>query len=291
MDSVKCVFESKLSVTDIGKLNQIVGAVIPILHEQVLITPNDVGLYRFISPRTDYTKLKLSLKTMKLTVMRRLEGNQMILTRLQHGNVYSVRNTGPFNWEKGDRLTTIPPMFTVNHTSVIQFGNWELILPMVVPVEVSRDINVRNVVYTFLSTHKSFKEYESIYQDLHKISFRDVTIELPLNLDTRHINDVKNVCVALSMITNLTTGLVANYLSQLAMIETDSLIVKCQELLRSNNVINIDEPINPTQEYKKLYSLLNLMVQVGRSMQEEASFVVLDVTPDNKIATCMFLQK
>lgn len=291
MDTIKCVFETKLNVTDLGKLNKIVGAVIPVSRENVLINAGDLGLYSHISPRSDYTKLKLALKAMTPTILKSIQGNQLLLTKPIHGQLYSIKNTGPFTWEKGDRLAMIPPVFSIQHTSVIQLGNWELILPMLVPLEVAKDINIRNIITTLLTVDKGLKDHETLQQELQRIHFRDVTVELPTVFDSRYVNNVRNICVSLSMIVNLSSALISNYIENLSLLETDVILVKCKELLNETNINETRAATNPSEEYKKIATILNLIVQIANIINETSCFIVLDVTPDNKLATCMFLQQ
>ncbi|UEH20525.1 triplex capsid protein 2 [Elephant endotheliotropic herpesvirus 2] len=290
MNEVKCVFETKLSPGDVAKLNKIIGAVIPVTKCAPLISPIDVGLHRHVSHRTDYGKLHMALNMMYPTVLRKLEGNQMVMTPMQHGQVYTIRNTGPFSWEVGDRLAIIPPVFSIEHTTIMQTPSWDLMLPIVVPVQVAKEINIRNIVITLMSLNRPGRDAE-ISQEARRIRFRDVTIDIPTTLDTRQLNSVRNVCLALALITNVAPSLLQQYVPRLALAETDMLLVKCYDLLKKLDLPgdgNGGEPPNIPNEIQRMSGLLNLITYVNSIVTENSLFIVNDITPDNKMATCTF---
>ncbi|QOE74447.1 triplex capsid protein 2 [Elephant endotheliotropic herpesvirus 3A] len=297
MNEVKCVFETKLSIGDVAKLNKIPGAVIPVAQYAPLICPADVGLHKHVSYRTDYSKLHLALNSMFPTVFRKLEGNQMVLAPMRHGQIYTILNTGPFSWEKGDRLTWLPPMFSLEHTTVLHTPSWDLMLPIIVPVQVAREINIRNILLTLLSINRQAGRETETSQEIRRIRFREVTIDIPATLDTKQLNNVRNLCTALALVTNVTPGLLTDYVQRLSTVETDMIVVKSYELLSKIDTGNLgggpgnpnEDPINVSKELQKITGLLNLINYISSVINDNPMFIVTDITPDNKMATCTFM--
>ncbi|AFK83922.1 B85 [miniopterid betaherpesvirus 1] len=289
--TIFCTFEQKLSTTDVSHLAKLIGAVIPISHRHHLIGHSQTGLHSVIEKYKDYARIRRALRNMPLTVLRRVEGNQMILGVPVHGQSYTIKNTGPVNWEKGDTLVALPPLSSISKNSLLTVGNWDLVLPWIVPFELAEEINQRILLIALLSIDRSFDEVRAATVHLRNIKFREHTFTLPdMVTEENMLWDLKNVCISMSMVANLSTELTLTYVRKLALEDSSMLLVKCQELLgrRGENVPRRPDNLAPNEELAKLSALFVMIRQLLDIVSEQPLFLVCDISADNKSATCIF---
>lgn len=292
--TVFCTFEQKLTTTDVGKLSKLIGAVIPIPNRHHLVGSSQVGLHAIVSDKNrDYARIRNRMRNMTVTVLRRVEGNQMVLGLPVHGQCYSIKNTGPVLWEKGDLLTFLPPVFSSDQQSTLSIGNWSLVLPWIVPLPLATEINQRLLAMALLSLDRSFEEVRAATNQLRTIRYRDATFTLPeIVTDENVLIDLRNVCISMSMIANLSSDLTLTYVRKLALEDSTMLLMKCQEMLsrRDDRPFRHQRPENltPTEELTKLTALFVMMRQVVDVISEQPMFLVCDISPDDKSAICIF---
>lgn len=315
--TVFCTFEQRLSPSDIGKLARLIGAVIPIPNRHHLVGSTQVGLDAIISENKsrDYARLRTRMRDMTLTVLRKVEGNQMVLGIPVYGQCYTIKNTGPVIWEKGDMLTTLPPIFSgePSQAALISTGGWNLVLPWVVPMSLATEINQRMIMIALLSLDRSREEVRAATAQLRTLRYRDATITLPdVTISDTTLIDLKNVCISLSMITNLATDVTLAYVRKLALEDSNMLLMKCQEILSrrldasagsaassssSSSNPGSSEPsggrggnytITPTEELNKLTALFVMIRQIVDVISDQPAFLVCDLSPDDRSAVCIF---
>ncbi|AEV80781.1 capsid triplex subunit 2 [Aotine betaherpesvirus 1] len=299
--TVFCTFEHKLSVTDIAKLSRLVGAVVPIPQRHHLIKHHSLGLHQFVDKNRGYTRLRSLLRNMTLCMLRRVEGNQVVLNLMVHGQCYTVMNTGPVTWEKGDVLTVMPPLSgstagqpetPASSPFALKIGNWDLVLPWVIPMSLAAEINQRLLVMALFSLDRSYDEVRAATQQLRTITFRGVTFTIPEpTVDGHLLLDMKNACISMSMVANLASGLLTTYIRKLALEDSSMLLVKCQELLMRMDRERPEgrlQHVAPDEEVNRLSALFVMIRQLSDLIHEQALFTVCDVSPDNKTATCIF---
>lgn len=293
MDSIFCSFDQKLSLADISTLCKITNAVIPVPAHNHLIGNANLGLHHVLTNNKDYIQLKDALKTMVITILQKVEGNQLILKRPVIGKLYSIKNTGPFPWERGDTLTLLPPIFSQNQTRILSLGDWSLVLPIIVPTPVAYEINARLLCIALLSVHRNYGETKDVMNELRIVHYRDVTVTLPdVVNDQSSTASMKNACIAFSMIAALAPELVYTYIERLSLEDHSMLLIKCQELLtqRSRDGHNafVRDNQSVQEELKKIRSVLTMVNQIHALVSEKTSFLVCDVSADNKLASCIF---
>lgn len=302
--TVFCSFEHKLTPADVGKLAHLVGAVIPVPHRRHLISSAQLGLHQegpaggHGKQKRDYLTTRSLLRGMTVTVLRKVEGNQALLGIPVHGRTYTIRNPGPVHWEKGDRLVLLPPIPPTHGGTALSIGDWSLVLPLVVPQQLAVEINQRLLIIALLSLDRTAEETRAAVATLRVISFRGHSITLPDALTDGHmLLDMKNACIALSMIANLSSELVLGYVRRLALEDSSMLLTKCQEILTRREPARRGaggEPqraahgLSPTEEMSRLSALFVMLRQLADVVSEQVSFVVCDIAPDNKSATCIF---
>lgn len=285
-----CSFEHKLTATDLGKLAKIIGAVIPIPNRHHLISNSHTGLHTVIERHKDYARVRTALRAMVPTVLRDVQGNQMVLGVMSHGSIYTIRNTGPVIWEKGDTLVLMAPlMYHPKVNSCLSMAGWDLILPWIVPLPLATEITQRILVTAMLSLDRSYEEVRAATAQLRTIQFRDITFTIPeINVTDHMLLDLKNACISLSMVANLSTELVMTYVRKLALEDTSMLLIKCQELLGQRNVAARPTNLSPVDELKKLSALFVMLRQLTDIISETPIFTVCDVSADNQTAVCIF---
>lgn len=288
--TVFCTFEHKLTASDIGKLAKIIGAVIPIPHRNHLISNTQTGLYNVIERQKDYARIRSALRSMIPTVLRRVEGNQLLLGIPTYGQLYTIKNTGPVIWEKGDTLVLLPPITqNVQGNSFLSLGNWDLVLPWIVPQPLATEITQRILVIALLSIDRSFEEVRAATAQLRTIRFREATFTIPdVTVGENLMLDLKNVCISMSMIANLSTELVLTYVRKLALEDNSMLLVKCQELLGQRDHAKKTANLSPNDELAKLSAMFVMVRQLSDTITETPAFFVCDVSADNQSATCIF---
>ncbi|AGE11556.1 GP85 [Caviid betaherpesvirus 2] len=295
-----CTFEQKLSPSDMGKLARVIGAVIPIPQREHLISHSHIGLYKTIKSHRDFYKIRTTLRNMTLTVLRQVEGGQILLGVPVHGRLYTIRNTGPVQWEKGDTLVVYPPVTTtLQQNSIMSLPEWELVVPWIIPSSLAAEINQKLTVMGLLSLDRNYEDARAAIARLRQIQFRGTTFTLPdVVNDDNTLWDMKNICISMSMIANLATDLTLGYVRKLALEDRSMLLTKCQELLvrrvgdhhrpGENNPGRRGQLLAPEDEAAKMSTFLVMVRQVLELVMEEPAFIVCDVTPDNKSATCIF---
>nr|BAB40661.1 probable capsid protein [Suid betaherpesvirus 2] len=293
MENIICTFDQKLALSDVSKLCNAIGTVIPIPVSHHLINNKYIGLSQIFSTTKDYLQIKEALRKMNLTILRNVEGNQLILKKPTHGMQYLIKNTGPFPLEKGDTLCIIPPSSAPQTPKIMSLGHWELVLPLTVPSEVATEVNLRLICMGLLSAHKTLIDIRAAIEELRIIRYRDVTVTLPdVTNNDKLMFDIKNACIAFSMIMGLAPDIVYTYINQIALEDQSMLIIKCQELLskRLNIDVDYDRPNieNVNDEIKKLKTIFTMINQIHTIIEEKASFIICDVSPDNKQITCIF---
>lgn len=288
--TVFCTFEHKLTAADIGKLAKIVGAVIPIPHRHHLISNTYTGLHNVIEHQKEYARIRNVLRNMTPTILRRVEGNQLLLGIPIHGQLYTIKNTGPAIWEKGDTLVLLPPIIqNVKGNSFLSLGEWDLVLPWIVPLPLATEITQRILITALLSLDRSFEEVRAATAQLRVIHFRESTFTIPdVTVDENLMLDLKNACISLSMIANLSTDLVLAYVRKLALEDNSMLLVKCQELLGQKECTKRPSNLSPTDELMKLSALFVMIRQLLDIVTEQPAFTVCDVSADNQSAMCIF---
>lgn len=290
--TIFCTFEQRLATSDVGKLAKLSGAVIPVQTRHHLISNSQVGLHNVIEQRKDYARVRAALRNMTLTVLQRVEGNQMLLRVPVHGQSYTIHNTGPVNWEKGDVLVALPPIVRSSDQKIINLSNWDLVLPWIVPQPLACEINQRIVIAALLSLDRSFEEVRAATAQLRTVHFRDNTFVIPETaVEENLLLDLKNICVSLSMVSNLSTELTLAYVRKLALEDNSMLLVKCQEILgrrQANGAGRRPHNLAPDEELSKLSALFVMIRQLSDVITEQSAFLVCDISPDNKSATCLF---
>nr|AMJ53944.1 capsid triplex subunit 2 [Human betaherpesvirus 5] len=298
--NIFCTFDHKLSIADVGKLTKLVAAVVPIPQRLHLIKHYQLGLHQFVDHTRGYVRLRGLLRNMTLTLMRRVEGNQIILHVPTHGLLYTVLNTGPVTWEKGDALCVLPPLFhgPLARENLLTLGQWELVLPWIVPMPLALEINQRLLIMGLFSLDRSYEEVKAAVQQLQTITFRDATFTIPDPVIDQHLLiDMKTACLSMSMVANLASELTMTYVRKLALEDSSMLLVKCQELLmRLDRERSVGEPrtparpqhVSPDDEITRLSALFVMLRQLDDLIREQVVFTVCDVSPDNKSATCIF---
>ncbi|ACE95262.1 M85 protein [Murid betaherpesvirus 1] len=306
--TVLVTFEQRLTTGDVGKLSRLIGAVIPIPYRHHLLGSSQVGLDAVVKDKTrDYSRMRARMREMTLTIMRRVEGNQMILGVPTHGQCYTIRNTGPVSWEKGDVLTTLPPVFSGEVTGLVSVSDWDLVLPWIVPMALATEINQRMMMLALLSLDRSHEEVRAATAQLRVVRYRDATLTLPeITIDDTVLIDMRNVCISLSMIANLSSEVTLAYVRKLALEDSNMLLMKCQEILgRRMPQVGVgagssgdrnDPParsrtnynITPTEELNKLTALFVMIRQITDVISEQPAFLVCDVSPDDKSALCIY---
>lgn len=338
--TVVCTFEQRLTTGDVGKLARMIGAVIPIPTRHHLIGSAQVGLDSIINGKSrDYARLRSLMRDMTLTVLRKVEGNQMVLGIPVHGQVYTIKNTGPVLWEKGDVLTTLPPIpsgATLGPSStlttgpsalgddgaLISAGGWRLVLPWMVPMPLATEINQRLLTIALLSLDRSREEVRAATTQLRTVRYRDSTIVLPdPTIDDTTLTDLRNVCISLSMIANLSSEVILTYVRKLALEDSSMLLMKCQEILNHRQQrqhqqhqpqgsasgpaaatshrpdedslvprhgVGTSLTMTPTEELNKLTALLVMIRQVTDVIAEQPTFLVCDLSPDDRSAVCIY---
>ncbi|ANC96571.1 capsid triplex subunit 2 [macacine betaherpesvirus 9] len=291
MDSVYCTFDQKLSLSDIGTLCKLANTVIPIYSHHHLIGNSNLGLYNVLSTTNDYVHLRDTLRTMVLTILQKVEGNQLVLIRPKIGQQYEIRNTGPFPLEKGDRLSLIPPLQNFSQ-KLLAFSDWELVLPLLIPTDIATEINIRMLCIGLISIHRKYEEIQTIIDELCYLQYRDVTIKLPdIINDGRSMFSMKTACISFSMIATMAPDLVQTYIERLSLEDHSMLLIKCQELLAKRTTNNQNIILNATEiktELKKIKTVLTMINQINSLTQEKTFFIVSDVSADNRLATCIF---
>lgn len=305
--TVLCTFEQRLTTGDISKLAKMIGAIVPIPTRHHLIGSAQVGLNAIVNDKQrDYARIRTRMRDMTYTVLRQVEGNQMVLGILEYGRVYTVKNTGPSLWEKGDILTALAPVFSTESAALVTVGNWQLVLPWIVPLPLATEINQRLLLIALLSLDRSREEVRAASIQLRTVRYRDATITLPdLSLNDTTLVDLRNVCISLSMIANLSSDLVMTYVRKLALEDSSMLLMKCQEILsrqesqngpgegnagRGDSLVarGRNPTMTPTEELNKLTALLVMIRQISDIVAEQPLFVVCDISPDDKSAVCIF---
>ena len=291
MDSIYCTFDQKLTLSDIGTLCKLTNAVIPIPSHRHLIGNTNLGLYTVLSTTTDYIQIRDILKTMVLTILQKVEGNQLILIRPKIGHQYEIKNTGPFPLEKGDQLSLLPP-FLKPSQQLLVLPNWELILPLLIPTDVATEINVRMLCISLLSIHRKYEEVQIIIDELRTLQYRDVTIKLPdvIN-DCKSTFSMKTACISFSMIATMSPDIVQTYIERLSLEDQSMLLIKCQELLAKKNFSQEPSSFKATEiktELQKIKTVFTMINQINSLTQEKTFFIVADVSADNRLATCIF---
>nr|WEG69771.1 capsid triplex subunit 2 [Mastomys natalensis cytomegalovirus 3]WEG69911.1 capsid triplex subunit 2 [Mastomys natalensis cytomegalovirus 3]WEG70051.1 capsid triplex subunit 2 [Mastomys natalensis cytomegalovirus 3]WEG70191.1 capsid triplex subunit 2 [Mastomys natalensis cytomegalovirus 3]WEG70331.1 capsid triplex subunit 2 [Mastomys natalensis cytomegalovirus 3] len=298
--TVFCTFEQRLTTGDVGKLSRLIGAVIPIPNRHHLIGSTQVGLDSVLKDTSrDYARIRTRMRNMTLTVLRRVEGNQMILGIPVHGQCYTIKNTGPVLWEKGDVLTTLPPIFSGENAAIISVGEWNMVLPWIVPLSLATEINQRMMMIALLSLDRSREEVRAATAQLRTLRYRDVTLMLPeATIDDTVLIDLKNVCISLSMIANLSSDVTLAYVRKLALEDSNMLLMKCQEILgrrapqnegdTTGSRIRDGYNITPTEELNKLTALFVMIRQIVDVISEQPAFLVCDTSPDDRSAVCIF---
>ncbi|AAF99173.1 pR85 [rat cytomegalovirus strain Maastricht] len=303
--TVLCTFEQRLTAGDVSKLAKMIGAIVPIPSRHHLIGSAQVGLNAIINDKQrDYARVRTRMRDMTYTVMRQVEGNQMVLGILEYGRVYTVKNTGPALWEKGDVLTALAPVFSTESAALVTVGNWQLVLPWIVPLPLATEINQRLLLIALLSLDRSREEVRAASAQLRTVRYRDATILLPeLSLNDTTLVDLRNVCISLSMIANLASEVVMTYVRKLALEDSSMLLMKCQEILTRQDLPRgggnaghgdslaargRNPNMTPTEELNKLTALLVMIRQISDIVAEQPLFVVCDISPDDKSAVCIF---
>lgn len=290
--TVFCTFEQKLTVNDVGRLTKIIGAVIPIPHQTHLISHTQIGLHAVFEQQKEYARVRSLLRNMNTTVLRRVEGNQLLLGVPVQGQSYTIRNTGPVPWEKGDMLVLIPPLTLGDKDGVVSLHNWNLVLPWIVPQQLAAEINQRIIIIALMSLDRRYDEVQAAVTHLRRIQHRGVTFTLPdITTEANIMLDLKNVCVSMSMLSNLSTELTLTYIRKLAMEDHSMLLVKCQEILGRR--LDGQAParpgnFSPEEEMARLSAFFVMVRQLTDIVNEQPTFLVCDVSPDNKSATCLF---
>ncbi|QQL10955.1 Rh117 [macacine betaherpesvirus 3] len=306
MDStIFCTFEQKLSLTDVGKLAKLTGAIIPIPQRHHLIKHHHLGLHQYIDSTRGYARLRSLLRNMTPTILRRIEGNQLAMQVPTHGHLYTVLNTGPVLWEKGDALCQLPPLFSgpLVRDHPVSVGNWNLVLPWLLPAPLAVEINQRILIMALYSLDRSYEEVKAAVNQLQHVTFRDATFTIPDPVIENHLLlDMKTACLSMSMVANLASDLTVNYVRKLALEDSSMLLTKCQELLmrlnrdddgtggNNSNRLLRGRPshVSPDEEISRLSALFVMLRQLDDIIHEQVMFTVCDVSPDNKSATCIF---
>ncbi|QQL09717.1 Ba117 [Baboon cytomegalovirus] len=296
--SIFCTFEQKLSLTDVGKLTKLTGAIIPVPSRHHLIKHHHLGLHQYIDHTRGYVRLRSLLRNMTPTILRRIEGNQLAMQVPTHGQLYTVLNTGPVTWEKGDRLCVLPPLFQgpVAREYPVSVGSWNLVLPWVLPSQLAVEINQRILIMALFSLDRSYEEVKAAVNQLQHITFRDATFTIPDPVTDNHLLlDMKTACLSMSMVANLASDLTMNYVRKLALEDSSMLLVKCQELLlrmdrehAADGLRGRPNNVSPDEEISRLSAFFVMLRQLDDLIHEQPVFVVCDVSPDNKSATCIF---
>ncbi|AAK57129.1 T85 [Tupaiid betaherpesvirus 1] len=300
--TVFCTFEQKLTAGDLGRLSKYIGAVVPIPFRHHLIGHTAIGLHRLLDERRAYARLRTLLRDMTLTIVRRLEGNQMLLGIPVHGHCYTVQNTGPVLWEKGDQLVLCAPLLPPDPERAVRIGGWSLVLPWIIPQPLAMEINQRLLVIALLSLERPYEQVRAATAQLRTIHYRDATFSLPdVQLDEPLLDELKTVCLSMSMVTNLASELVQTYVRRLALEDHSMLLLKCQELLARRTAAAggrreddaaaaaaAVEHLDPRDEVAKLTAFFVMVRQLVDVVTEQPVFQVCDVAPDNKSATCLF---
>ncbi|APZ76287.1 capsid triplex subunit 2 [Murid herpesvirus 3] len=292
MDCIYCNFDQKLSLSDISTLCNVTCSVIPISNLHHLISNTHAGLHKTFSNTKEYLQIKTILNNMFITIFQKCEGNQLILKKPITGHQYTIRNTGPFPWEKGDHLTIIPPLYQ-SQTKVLSLGDWDLTLPLIVPIEIAVEINIRFLCLGLLSIHRNYEDVKVLIDEFKQIQYRDITINLPEIInDTTSINDMKSVCIALSIITEMAPDIATTYINRLSLEDHSMILVKCQELLSKKTIVNPNttnvQNISILDEFKKIRTVLTMINQIQAVIAEKTYFIICDVTADNKYASCIY---
>nr|AVI09255.1 hypothetical protein [Human betaherpesvirus 6A] len=294
METVYCTFDHKLSLSDISTLCKLMNIVIPIPAHHHLIGSGNLGLYPIVSSNKDYVHVRNVLRTMVVTILQKVEGNQLVLRKPMTGHQYAIKNTGPFPWEKGDTLTLIPPLSTHSEEKLLKLGDWELTVPLVVPTAIAAEINIRLLCIGLIAVHREYNEMQTIIDELCSIQYRDVLIKLPdIVNDKQSMYSMKTACISLSMITAMAPDIVRTYIDRLTLEDHSMLLIKCQELLSKRTTLNTQRcgQLHATEikdELKKVKSVLTMIDQINSLTNEKTYFVVCDVSADNRMATCIY---
>ncbi|AAM00724.1 capsid triplex subunit 2 [Panine betaherpesvirus 2] len=296
--TIFCTFDHKLTIADLGKLAKLTAAVVPIPQRLHLIKHLQLGLHQYTDHTRGYPRMRSLLRNMTLTLLRRVEGNQILLHVPTHGLLYTVLNTGPVLWEKGDALCLLPPLFNgpMARENLLTLGKWELVLPWVIPVPLAQEINQRLLIMGLFSLDRSYEEVKAAVHQLKTITYRDATFTLPDPvIDNYLLLDMKTACLSMSMVANLASDLIVTYVRKLALEDSSMLLVKCQELLTRTDrerggerVPPRPNHVSPDEEISRLSALFVMLRQLDDLIREQTIFTVCDVSPDNKSATCIF---
>ncbi|AIB03181.1 capsid triplex subunit 2 [Bovine gammaherpesvirus 6] len=135
---------SRLYADEISKLQEKIGAVVPLIDSHANQNLHSMGL----SPTThtditsDYVLMFNYLSKCTLAVLEEVNADSLVLTKIQKNQAYQIKNIYQpfFHWDNNMQLCVIPPLFgKESNTVALESNNFTLLLPSVVPTEIAHE--------------------------------------------------------------------------------------------------------------------------------------------------------
>nr|QRE02509.1 Capsid triplex protein [Otarine gammaherpesvirus 4] len=135
---------SRLYTDEIAKLQERIGAVLPLAGTHAVQNLQSVGLSAVCSRETtpDYVRMFHYLASSTLAVLEEVTPDSLIVRKIGGNVTYQIKNVGRpfFQWDTHTRLTVMPPLFGRDDATVCLDSNgYDLVFPAVVPFSIGHD--------------------------------------------------------------------------------------------------------------------------------------------------------
>ncbi|AIU39551.1 capsid triplex subunit 2 [Equid gammaherpesvirus 5] len=160
---------SRLYADEIAKLQEKVGAVVPLQDYHRLQNVGSVGLggvyQRHVAP--DFIKMFSYLSECTLAILDEVNPDTLVLTRLDPAQNYELKNvySPSFQWHSHTLLTVCPPVFGRERSTVtLESNGVDLVFPVVLPHGLAQAVLQKMMLY-------------NVYTRLHDANVGDVNME------------------------------------------------------------------------------------------------------------------
>ncbi|AAM22126.1 capsid protein [Suid gammaherpesvirus 3] len=155
-NKITVTLTSRLYADEIAKLQDMIGAVIPIEASHGFQNIQSLGLFAVAGcdASLDYVLMFNYLSKCTLAILDEVNADSLVLTKIQNDKAYQIKNVYQpfFQWCSNIQLCVMPPMFDKSLNSIeLESNNYTLVLPIVVPVDVAHDALQKLLLFNIYS--------------------------------------------------------------------------------------------------------------------------------------------